>query len=444
MKTRYAISGLSVRGINHFILPLLGKAEGPGANDFSAESEVVGISDIDEMRVEAFNKALGLNIPFFPAREGFAAFLEKSRPDVLLVAGPDDTHADAIVAGLKTGLKVIAEKPVVSSCEAMQRVFEAEAASSGSLVVAHNARYNPQLGVIRKLIQGGELGRLTNIEYVYNLDTFHGPSYFYRWNRERARSGGLSVHKGVHHFDVLTWLIGAPPEVIFGFGALNYFGPDGAHNPQSLSSGKLSLPEQRAACPYFKKNYEGKFRPDQGRPGTGWDTFSLPYDAQYPEDAYIYDPAIDIEDTYSAVLKYRNGVSVSYSCNFSTPGEGYQLAINGTKARLEASRYVDPDPTGSKASQVEQSNTVRVLPLFGEPRQVKVPQLEGGHGGSDPLIQRDIFQGPSSICKDLGLEASSYDGALAVACGEGLWRSIRENRPFTVKELLGKWYRPGT
>lgn len=438
MKTRYAICGLSVRGLNHFLLPLLGRAKGAGANDFSAGSEVAGIFDIDRERVEAFNRQLNLNIPFFPAADGLEAFLDRTRPDVLLVAGPDFTHADAIVAGLERGLRVIAEKPVVISSAEMQRVFAAEAGGTGTLTVAHNARYNAQLGVVRDVIRSGALGRLTNIEYVYNLDTFHGPSYFYRWNRQRALSGGLSIHKGVHHFDVLHWLIGSPPERVFGFGALNYFGARSEHNPQHQADHPLTHTEMRAGCPYFQKHYAAQRRPDEGRLTPGWDTLALPYPAQYPKDAYLYDPEIDIEDTYSAVLQFRNGVSVSYSCNFSTPVEGYTLAINGTKARLEASRIIDP--TG-RAPASDQTSPVRVLPLFGPPQTHDVPPLVGGHGGADPLIQRDLFQGPSEDSLRLGRPASSYDGALAVACGEALWRSIRDFRPYTVQELLGPWYR---
>ena len=439
-KTRYPLCGLSVRAINHFLLPLLGKANTPGSNDFSASSELVGILDIDRERVQVFNANMGLNIPFFDASCGVDNFLEECRPDVLLVAGPDYTHEEHIIAGLNHGLRVIAEKPAGISCEQMSTVLEAENKSRGALVVAHNARYNTQLALVRDLIAKGEAGRITNIEYVYNLDTFHGSSYFFRWNRERSKSGGLSIHKGVHHFDVLSWLIGSPPEVVFAFGALNYYGPTGAWNPNSGSPDLLPLSEVRRRCPYFSKNYSRNHSPDAGRPGTGWDALQLPYRSQYPDDAYIYDAEVDIEDTYSAVLQYRNGASVSYSCNFSTPEEGYSLAINGTRARIEVSRTIHPDPMHSGPSEIK-PEVVRVIPLFGESKEIEVPRFEGGHDGSDPIIQRDLFDKIGERSRQLNLPADSYDGALAVACGEGIWRSIAEKRPFTIKELLGKWYR---
>ena len=80
--------------------------------------------------------------------------------------------------------------------------------------VAFNYRYTPTHKMIKRMISDGKLGRITNIEFIYNLDTFHGASYFYRWNRSRSHSGGLCIHKCCHHFDLINWMIAdAPVEV---------------------------------------------------------------------------------------------------------------------------------------------------------------------------------------------------------------------------------------
>ncbi len=441
MKTRYAICGLSVRGINNFLLPLLGRGEGAGRNDFSGVAEVVGILDIDPARVRTFNEKLGVDIPFYDAAGGAAKMIEAARPDVLLVAGPDFTHAEHIIAGLEAGLRVISEKAVTATCEQMRRVLEAESRSAGRLTVAHNMRYTPLLVTVREIIASGKIGRVTNVEYAYNLDTYHGSSYFFRWNRERAKSGGLSIHKSVHHFDVLSWLVDSPPEMIFAFGARNYYGPEGAHNPQRQSPEKLTIEETRERCPYFNKHYRKRFSADAARFHMGWDPLDLPYDIQYPQEVYLYDKDIDIEDTYSVLLKFRSGASAMYSCNFSTPIEGYSLGINGTEGRIEAAHFVSSDPN-LPCPKADPGQSVLVMPLFGEPETVEVPKLEGGHGGSDPVLQKDLFLGPSETTIRYKREADSYAGALSVACGEAVWRSSAEGRPFTVRELLGEWYRP--
>jgi len=86
-KTKYAISGLSVRGLYHFVMPILGIQpwENVSSNDFSDFAELVGIHDIDLNRITAFNEKTGHNIPGFSTLE---ALLEKTIPDVLIVVGP--------------------------------------------------------------------------------------------------------------------------------------------------------------------------------------------------------------------------------------------------------------------------------------------------------------------------------------------------------------------
>ena len=125
-KTRYAICGLSVRGIYHFLLPLLGRADTKDAGDFRDQAEVVGILDLDLERIKQFQKKLGLSIPSFTPTQGVEAMIRETHPDVLLVAGPDFTHAEYILAGLRNDLRVIAEKPAVIHSEQIRQVLAAE------------------------------------------------------------------------------------------------------------------------------------------------------------------------------------------------------------------------------------------------------------------------------------------------------------------------------
>ena len=436
-KVRYAICGLSVRAIYHFILPLLGKSS--AGQDFSDNAELVGILDPDRERVEKFAQKFALKIPWFSPEQGAEVMIAETQPDVLLVAGPDHTHCEYILAGLQHHLRVISEKPVVIDSAQMRKVLAAERKSRGSLTVTHNYRYADTSRLIKNLLLQDKVGRVTNIEFVYNLDTRHGASYFYRWNRRRANSGGLSVHKSVHHVDLINWLLGSSPETVFAFGALNYYGANGAHRPQSGAHEPFSLAKTREQCPYFQQHYGSKGYSPELPLTPGWDTLDLPYRAQYPNDRYIYDPEIDIEDTYSAVIRYRNGASMTYSCNFSTPWEGYTLAINGTKGRLEASHHSNPDPTGLTSTPAG-NDKVTIMPLFGGREEYEVPVSEGGHGGADPLIRRDLFLAPSQESLGLGLPSDSYAGAVAVATGEAIWRSVREGRPYSIAELLGEYY----
>ena len=234
----------------------------------------------------------------------------------------------------------------------------------------------------------------------------------------------------------VNWWLDDVPAQVFAYGALNYYGAHSPYNPSKQDGRAYSVEEQRRRCPYYQRwRPAGQEPPLDDHLLVHRQALDLPNEAQYPSDhpLYIYDEEIAIEDTYSAVVRYRGGASLSYSANCSAPWEGYILGINGTKGRLETVHYTARARCPFPASERQQ---ITYYPLFGE-RQVHETRLAaGGHGGADPLLKRDLFVGPSPESDELGLEAGSLAGAYAVAVGEAIWRSVAENRPIAIGELL--------
>jgi hypothetical protein len=109
------------------------------------------------------------------------------------------------------------------------------------------------------------------------------------------------------------------------------------------------------------------------------------------------------------------------------------VGINGTHGRIETAYYDFREHEQPPAD----SQTVVYYPMFG-PRQVRdAANSAGTHGGADPLIRRELFVGETEESRRLSMAADSRQGAYAVAVGEALWRSVRDNRPYTIRELLG-------
>ena len=74
--------------------------------------------------------------------------------------------------------------------------------------------------------------------------------------------------------------------------------------------------------------------------------------------------------------------------------------------------------------------------MFGERQIHETRKTSGGHGGADPLLLRHLFTGGLEEDDKLGLGAGTLDGAYAVAVGEAVWRSARENRLIAVSDVL--------
>lgn len=424
-RKRYAVCGVSNRGLNMFIGPLL--------RTFQEHAELVGLLDVDPRRFEVCARLYpeAASIPVFLGEEAFDRMVAETRPDGIIVAGMDSTHATYILKALAKDLDVISEKPMTSTAADAKRVLEAEKKSKGRVTVTFNVRYTAEARRIKELVLEGRIGRVTSVDLNWSIDTHHGASYFMRWNRMRANSGGLSIHKSTHHLDLVSWLVGQAPLEVFAHGALNYYGDRGPENPKKGDGRRCASCEVKQDCAYHRRwngrvaggsvkdDHLGTVKPDY----TGYHT-----------DQCIFDSRIDIEDTYTASIRFDGGTLFSYSVNFSSPYEGLRLVLHGTKGRIEWTHYHAASRT---PFPVAEESTLDLMPLFGSGRErIHVVQGLGSHGGSDPLLQEDLFLGPDPK-RAYPIQSNALAGAQAVALGEGIWRSARERRLVTMEELLG-------
>ncbi|MCI3196123.1 Gfo/Idh/MocA family oxidoreductase [Bacillus sp. HU-1818] len=422
---KIAICGLSSRAFSMFIKPLL--------TNFSSGYQITGLLDADPKRFAVCKER-------FPELEQVSVFKEeefddmmrRSNPDAVIVTGRDDTHVRYIIRTLQWDKDVITEKPMVTTVHDAKRVLAAEAKSKGKVTVAFNYRYSPYHRKIKELILEGKLGRITSVDLNWYIDTYHGASYFKRWNRSRQYSGGLSVHKSTHHFDLVNWWLDQQPEEVFAYGNLYYFGSKSEWNPLRGEDGRFcGTCSVREKCQYYSR-----WHPRSQNAAVKDDHIDSSADqsllyTKYRPDACIFDEEIDIEDTYVAAVKYDGGALLSYSVTFSAPYEGYRLTINGTKGRIETNEFHEP----SRIPFSFPEQTIEYYPLFESKQTIQVVKNDGGHGGGDPLLLEDIFLGKDPL-RPYDILAGAEAGAYSIAVGEGIWRSVAEKKPITIKGLF--------
>lgn len=423
---KIVICGLSNRAMGMFIEPIL--------TDFAHENKIVGLLDSDQRRIELCKESFPelMTIPTYEA-EQFNQMINETNPDTVIVTSRDDTHIDYILQGLEHNLTIITEKPMVTTAIDAARVIEAEQRSKGKVIVTFNYRYNAFHRKIKELILEGKIGRVTSVDLNWYIDTYHGASYFKRWNRNRAYSGGLSIHKSSHHFDLVNWWLNQKPEEVFAYGALNYYGKNGELNPSPADNRYCGTCQEKHNCQYYMRwsNRRNTMAvKDDHIKADNIEKSAANY-TDYRPDACIFDREISIEDTYAAVVRYNQGAMLNYSVNFSAPYEGYRLAINGTKGRIESTEYHEP----SRIPFPFPKQTIEYYPLFGSKETIRVVQNEGSHGGADPLLQEDLFLGDDPA-RPYPILAGAEAGAYSIAVGEGVWRSSKENKPFRISELL--------
>lgn len=367
----YVLIGTGARGLGMFARPML------AAKD--SNSRLVALCDHNPLRLRAANALLNAKLPVFT---DFAHMMQQVNPDGLIIATRDDTHASYAVAGLRAGKRVYCEKPLCVNLEQIHQIRAAAADSTAQGFVTHNARYNPDRQLIKQLIASGCIGDIQWAEYRQNLDFDHGADYFRRWHKHKRHSGGLTVHKGTHHFDFLNWIIGSRVKRLRAEGGSYFYGKSGP-----FRSERCRGCQHASQCRFHLKLEDNA----QLR--------ALYADAEradgYLRDACLFDPTIDVEDLVSAHLLYENGVRVNYSlCAFSSY-EGNHVTFQGTKGRLEYTEsYVHHAPPQDVPDGLTYQRQMVIYDFWrGTAEKMELPERRGeGHGGADPLLRHDFFE----------------------------------------------------
>jgi len=417
-----------------------GRAEffyGAIASDYRDTSELTAFCDTNQTRMNYANKLLKEKYGYseaatYKAHE-FDRMIAEQKPDAVIVTSVDRTHHTYIIRALESGCDVITEKPMTVDERKCQEILDAVERTGRQVRVTFNYRYAPHHTKARELIRDGAIGQVTSVHFEWLLNTMHGADYFRRWHRDKRNSGGLLVHKSTHHFDLVNFWIGSQPEEVFAYGDLLFYGKENA--------------EQRGVTDFYERATGNAYAKN--------DPFALHLDdnehlkAMYldaePEDGYrrdqsVFGDGISIEDTMGVIVRYKNKAILTYSLNAYMPWEGYRIAFNGTKGRLEMTiveqSYVNSG--GDKALEgALKDKRIILFPQWEAPYEIEIEEGEGGHGGGDPVLLNDIFGTPKD--DPFHRAADHVDGARSILTGIAANRSIRTGQAVKVDDLV-KFY----
>ncbi|QDH78892.1 Gfo/Idh/MocA family oxidoreductase [Echinicola soli] len=405
VKLRVALVGTGIRGTSMFGRSVV--------EDYPDEVEFVGLSDINEGRLAYGKKYIGADCPTFV---DFDEMMATVKPDVLIVTTMDSTHDQFIIKGLEAGANVITEKPMTTDEVKCQNILNAERRTGKQVIVTFNYRYSPHRQKIYELLHGGEIGTVTSVDFHWYLDTDHGASYFRRWHGYRDKGGTLLVHKATHHFDLLNWWLDSDPEEVFAYGKLEFYGKNGPFRHTNCRP-----------CPH-KSQCNFYWDITQSERLTNLYTDNEQYDG-YLRDGCVYREDIDIYDKMAVQIRYMNQVQVSYSLTTYSPYEGYRIAFNGTKGRLEA--WIKE----SQPWEVEPADELRLTKNFGESEIITIPHSGGGHGGGDTRLKDKLFKDPD-MADPYRQSAGTRDGAMSILIGIAARKSIESQKPVKVADLV--------
>lgn len=403
-KVRYAIVGPGHRGSGMWGAEAL-KRHGDTL-------DLVALCDVNPKRAEAANGLMGTKAPVFADLD---RMLAEARPDRIAVTTVDATHSSVIVKALDRGVDVVTEKPMVTELDQMKAILEAEARNRRKVAMAFNYRYSPKNELIWQLLRSSGLGPVTSIDFSWYLDVFHGADYFRRWHRLKSQSGSLWLHKATHHFDLVNWWLGADPVEVSAASSLLRYGKRGRFRGTHCRA----CPHAGSCEFFFDLSKDARL--------------SALYAGPAGEDGYLRDGCVfredcDTWDTMNAVVSYSNGAQMSYSVNAFLPLEGFRIAFNCERGRIEVRDWE------RQGWDVPYETEILVARSFRkEPERMTLQKREGGHSGGDPRLLDAVF-GNGPVPDQLRVP-DSRAGAMSCLTGIAARTSSESGRKIRIADL---------
>jgi predicted dehydrogenase len=194
---RIAAVGLG-NAISMFHIPAIGRTAGV---------ELVGGTDLSPERCAAWERDTGTS-----AYSSIDELLERTRPDVVVVATPPDAHAASCLRAIEAGCHVFCEKPLVDTAAGADRIIEAARVAGRLVAVNLEFREHPIFRAVRDGVRSGVHGRLAfcQVWQLLDLAPWDEPA---RWRAGMANRSLLEG--GIHLVDLLLSIFAETPTAVW-------------------------------------------------------------------------------------------------------------------------------------------------------------------------------------------------------------------------------------
>lgn len=133
--------------------------------------ELVGVADANAARRRDAADRYG--VPGFTVVDDL---LDRSRPDVLVIAVPPDGHHTMTEAAAQRGIHVISEVPIATTMAMADAMIATAARHDVRLEIAENVWRWPIERLKQKIVAAGVIGRVTQAHLWYSSGSYHGLS----------------------------------------------------------------------------------------------------------------------------------------------------------------------------------------------------------------------------------------------------------------------------
>ncbi|MEM1610423.1 MAG: Gfo/Idh/MocA family oxidoreductase [Sulfolobales archaeon] len=178
-------------------------------------AELLAIVDPDIDRARKLGEAYG--VPYYAELEtALKSVSGKARAAV--IASPLTAHLENIRVVSEYGLDIFVEKPMAPSLSECREIVRIVRSRGIKLQIGYQRRFDKNYQEVKRVLLSGQIGKILLAKFIAR-DPMPEPGV----GLGRIYRGALFDDMVTHEFDLVSWLLGYPPERLVAFGATLYF-----------------------------------------------------------------------------------------------------------------------------------------------------------------------------------------------------------------------------
>lgn len=345
------------------------------------------VFDPDKARAKELIEKCGLDQGKVKICNKYEEITSDPELDWTMVVSPNYLHKDHIIASFENGKNVFAEKPLATTVEDCQAIYNAHKKSRKMFATGFVLRYAPLYVKAKEILDSGILGKIISIDANENIAPDHGTYIMRNWRRLTKFSGPHILEKCCHDIDLLNWFIGSIPSQIASFGGRNFFIPSNKHLVDKYKDTFTSWVDPHSEkCPFTSEK--------------------------------------DIMDNQVAIMEYRNKVRVMFQATMSNSIPERRMYFSCTEGTLITEFY----SSKLKFRRVGCEEPLQTLTFTGA-------EL---HGGGDSRIMQSLYD---SMTKGSEPQCSGNEGLESSVVALSIDKAREKNTILNMEpiwEKLGK------
>jgi len=180
--------------------------------------ELVAVCDHDTNRARSTAGRYAIPMVF----DDFDTMLDQTKPEVVDIITPPDTHESLAGSALAAGAAVICQKPLAPDMATARRMIEAAEQHNAFFAVHENFRFQPWYQEIRTLLSREILGDLYSVSFRLRPGDGQGSDAYLERQPYFQQMERFLIHEtGIHFIDTYRYLFGEIQRVYADLRRLN-------------------------------------------------------------------------------------------------------------------------------------------------------------------------------------------------------------------------------